>query len=1029
VDRYVSIHIDITQRKRDEEALAQATKRLELAIEGGNDGLWDWMDLGDDAQWWSPTYYKMLGYTDAELPATKSNYLRLLHPDCALSNQHIMNEAVTAKNGFEIEVQLRTKDRGYRWYRTRAKVYLDAGGRPQRMAGATQDIHDVKLVTQALAANEAFLATSGRISGVGGWKMDVQSRSVTWTQVTRAIYEVDDAFVPTAEYSLTCYAAEEQALIRTAVQQALEHGTPWDLEMAFTTAKGHFKWVRTVGAAEFVDGRPVALVGALQDVTERRAAEEQLRRALTEAESATLAKGQFLANMSHEIRTPLNAILGMLSLMERTGLSEQQEDYVDKTKGAANSLLALLNDILDLSKVEAGKLELDLQPMEIETLLRELSVVLSAYASKKPLEVLYYLDPGLPHTVWVDAGRLKQVLINLAGNAIKFTASGEVVIKLEHVGETGDQVHIKFSVADTGIGISPEQQVRLFNAFTQAEASTTRQFGGTGLGLAISQQLTQMMGSEIGIHSELGKGSTFYFTVALTRVEDETPSPASPPLRVLVVDDHPVALELTRRMCVANGWQASVVQSGEAALHLMHDIAAKGLPPFDAMLVDWMLPGIDGWTTSAQIRELSRADGQHTPRIVMLTAHNRESLRERPDGDQDLINAYLVKPVTTRMLREAVANTGSGLHEMRKLRRSSGKRALAGLRLLVVEDNLINQQVAEELLTHEGAKVSLAANGQLGVQAVAAAQPQFDAVLMDLQMPVMDGYTATSHIRNQLGLHALPITAMTANAMSTDRAECLAVGMNEHVGKPFDIKQLAPLILRMIGRADADYSQALETERATAPAPQATPVASEDIDIETALLRMSGLKQTYLRSARDFLIELDGQAEALQSKLQDPAAARMQLHTLKGNAALLGCNALSRGAARLEKLCKADDAQDQLTEAMPGLAALLLRTRHDFASALQQLEEETTEQAAEPPRQATGVDAAQLRTVLLQLQPLLEAFDLTALEFFGQHRDTLSALPALQLQALDNALQSLQLEQALVALRDALAELGQGAFV
>jgi PAS domain S-box-containing protein len=1025
VDRFVSIYIDITQRKRNEEALAQATKRLELAIEGGNDGLWDWMDMSQDAQWWSPNYYKLLGYTEAELPARSTNYLSLLHPDSAEANLQMMHKAISTKQGFELEVQLRTKDRGYRWYRTRAKVYLDANGDPKRMAGATQDIHEVKLVTQALAANEAFLATAGRISGVGGWKFDLKTLALTWTQVTRDIHEVDETFVPTSENVISFYAPEAQTLIQAAAQQALENGIPWDVELPFTTAKGRAIWVRAIGAAEKEGDKTVALVGALQDVTERRAAEERLRRALAEAESATVAKGQFLANMSHEIRTPLNAILGMLSLMEKTGLSVQQEDYVTKTKTAATSLLALLNDILDLSKVEAGKLELDVQPTDMEALLRELSVILSASVSKKPLEVLYDLDARLPRTVMVDATRLKQVLINLAGNAIKFTASGEVVIRLQRAGGSDDRVAIQFSVTDTGIGISPEQQSRLFSAFTQAEASTTRQFGGTGLGLAISQQLVHMMGGEIRIESRLAQGSTFHFALELNVVDEDALSHSVTPRRVLLVDDHPVALELTRQMGIANGWDIVAVESGEAAMQQLRENGVQGLPSFDAVVVDWMLPGMDGWATAAEIRRLSQEQGAPALRIVMLTAHNRDSLRERPDGDQALIDAYLVKPVTTRLLREAVENSGSGVHELRKLRRGSGRRALAGVRLLVVEDNLINQQVAEELLTHEGAMVSLAANGLLGVQAVAAAQPQFDAVLMDVQMPVMDGYTATKHIRKEMGLHTLPIIAMTANAMSTDRAECLAAGMNEHVGKPFDIKQLATVILRLLGRAEAGtVSEPAHYEGTPPPHADASTDSHADIDMETALHRMSGLKQTYLRSARDFLGELQGQANALQDRLADPAAARMQLHTLKGTAALLGCNALAREAARLEKLCREDTLQS-LSDALPTFAAMLIQTQRDFAHALLGLEQELAADSDVAQVPASEADPTQLRTVLLQLQPLLESFDLTVIELFAQHRGTLTALPELQLQALEDALQSLQLEQALAALRDALADLGQ----
>jgi len=1025
VERYVTIRIEITQRKKNEAALAQATKRLELAIEGGNDGLWDWMDVRHDEQWWAPNYYHLLGYTEEEMPASSSNFTSLLHPDFLALNARNAQEIAAGKSAFELEVQMRTKEHGYRWFRTRGKVYRDADGTPLRMAGATQDIHEAKLISQALAANEAFLATAGRVSGVGGWKVDLLTNSLTWTTETRKIHEVDDGFMPTLDNIMQFYPPQALADIRATMQRAVQDGAAWDMEMPFVTAKGRSIWVRTVGAVEYADGKPVALIGAFQDVTERRAAEERLREALTAAESATVAKGQFLANMSHEIRTPMNAILGMLSLMEKTDLSQQQEDYVNKTKSAAGSLLGLLNDILDLSKVEAGKMELDPQPVEIEALLRDLSVILSAYVAKKPVEVLYDLDSALPPAVVVDPTRLKQVLINLAGNAVKFTAAGEVVVRVKVVARQDQQADILFAVSDTGIGISPEQQTRLFSSFTQAEASTTRKFGGTGLGLAISQQLVRMMGGEIRIDSEMGKGSTFHFTLPLQVVEPDAVAQSAPDTvrRVLLVEDNAMARKLTQAMCEANGWDCVVADSGEAALQQMQDNAAQGLPPFDAVLMDWMLPGMDGWAATNEIRKRSALQGHTALRVVMLTAHNRESLQERPDVDHELINAYLVKPVTAALLREAVYNVGND-HQIRKTRRSTGRRALAGLRLLVVEDNLINQQVAEELLTHEGALVSLAANGQLGVEAVSAAKPQFDAVLMDVQMPVMDGYAATAFIRHQLGLRDLPIIAMTANAMSTDRAECIAAGMDEHVGKPFDIRKLAPLILRIMGREDAspgmDTAQLTLAEAITSnAAPQTTP----DIDVVMALQRMSGLKSAYLRCAKDFLVQLQSEEGNLRNNLGDPKAATMQMHTLKGTSALLGCNALSQEAARLEKLCKAH-ALDDVSASVPALGELLQRTAADFVQALQALEPgfgSAAPPSAAASQNAAAFDGTAVRQALLQLQPLLEGGDLSALEVFAQQRDALSALPEDLFMPLEDALQSLELEDALQALHKALA--------
>ena len=720
-------------------------------------------------------------------------------------------------------------------------------------------------------------------------------------------------------------------------------------------------------------------------------------------QAATVAKGQFLANMSHELRTPMNAILGMLTLLDNTNLDGQQEDYVHKSRGAAQSLLAILNDILDLSKVEAGKMELDPQPTRIDQLLQDLSVILSAYSSKKPIEILFDVDASLPERVVVDANRLRQVLINLAGNAVKFTEQGEIVMRMALESRTTSHARIAFSVSDTGIGISPEQQRKLFQAFSQAEASTTRRFGGTGLGLSISQQLVQLMGGEVAVDSTLGLGSTFRFVLELPVVEPtDTPrETATRSLRVLLVEDNRVARELTRAMCEANGWDCTAVASGEAALELFQVPADSPLPSFDAVLMDWNLPGIDGWQTVAQLRTLMppNAKGQQT--IVMVSAVARKNLDEISSTEQQLVDGYLVKPVTAHMLRNAVLNHAQGLHRLRTKSRPGASRPLVGLNILVVEDNLINQQVAEELLNAKGARVALAANGQLGVQAIAAADPQFDLVLMDLQMPVMDGYAATAFVRQQLQLHHLPIVAMTANAMATDRAECLAAGMNEHVGKPFDLQKLTALILRLTGRAPPPDD--------LPPSPNPSAAAEPGLDVATALERMGSQHALFLRSAKDFQAQLAQQVPLLRQHLAqgDLAAGRMQLHTLKGTAALVGCFALAREAGRLEKLAHQNDAA--LATAIEPLQTLITQTQVAFTQELQRLE---AHKRGGAPAHAAQTTPPIARSALAQLAPLLQAEDFAVLECYANLRDALDTLPQPEREALDTALQSLEFARA-----------------
>jgi CheY-like chemotaxis protein len=485
-------------------------------------------------------------------------------------------------------------------------------------------------------------------------------------------------------------------------------------------------------------------------------------------------------------------------------MTPRQIDYASKSENAAKSLLGLLNDILDFSKIEAGKMALDRQPFRLDRLMRDLAVVLSANAASKSIEVLYDIDPAIPDVLLGDAMRLQQILINLSGNAIKFTSQGQVVLSLhltQPLEATSQEACINFAVQDSGIGIAPENQAHIFSGFSQAEASTTRRFGGTGLGLSISKQFIELMGGKIQITSALGVGSTFEFTLKLPLVK---PIPVElqthqhvpvEPKRVLVIDDNALSCELMAHIVRAWGWHADVATGGQQALDLI-GTHPRDVFPYQIVYLDWHMPDMDGWETARQIRQLCQENGTVAPQIIMVTAHGRESLAQRTQQEQALINGFLVKPVTASMLLDAVMDAGHEEARMRQNLRSS-QRQLEGLRILVVEDNLINQQVAEELLNSEGALVSIASNGRLGVNAVAAANPQYHAVLMDIQMPVMDGYAATRVIRQELGLTRLPIIGLTANAMASDREACLQAGMNEHMGKPFDLAKLVSMLIRL----------------------------------------------------------------------------------------------------------------------------------------------------------------------------------------------------------------------------------------
>jgi len=596
----------------------------------------------------------------------------------------------------------------------------------------------------------------------------------------------------------------------------------------------------------------------LEESTMRyRAVAQELALARDAAEQASRAKTQFLANMSHEVRTPMNAILGLTQILTRTGMARDQQDFVDKIAASGRSLLGILNDILDLSRIETGHLHLEIKEFDLAAVMDGLSTILSIDAGGKALDVLIGIDSDVPPWLTGDPFRLQQILINLAGNAIKFTERGEVVVRVSRVVQTGNllggdgraadgggperrpvgecldgrTVVLRFSVTDSGVGIAEDQKPLLFAPFTQADGSTTRRFGGSGLGLAISRRLVELMNGEIGFSSRLGHGSVFWFTVplAVALVPDTVPEQKRTEilsgLRILIVDDSPIARDLLATIAQSLGWISTCVDSGAAALAYLHMRRAVGAP-VDVVLVDWRMPDQDGLETSRQIRQQGNVT---TPIIIMVTAYDRADLHAR--GDISVLDAVLLKPLTASSLFEAVrlayerrgkrpqtppSGAGPSGFETGDLAGGPGfgggdaflgqvdsRQRLVGVRILLVEDNAINQEVAEFLLTEEGAIVEVAGHGAEALDKAAGTPAGYDLVLMDLHMPVMDGYEATRRLREGGSCVKVPIIAMTADAMPQDRIRCLEAGMNDHMAKPFDAEQLVAMVCRWTG-ANAD---------------------------------------------------------------------------------------------------------------------------------------------------------------------------------------------------------------------------------
>ncbi|MFY8350914.1 response regulator [Pseudoalteromonas sp. SSM20] len=795
---------------QSERAIKQSEERFKVAVEGSNDGLWDW-DLTKDSVFYSPRFRELLGYEgddEKAFPSTLASFDKAVHPDDKARVDNCVEQHLQNNTPYDIEYRLQNKDGSYRFYRAKGTALRDEQGNPTRMAGSLTDITIQKRDQDALkAAKERndLLAQAIEACNLGITISDAKAPDMPliflnsgFTKITGYGQEV----IGTNCRFLQGDKTSQKAIGK--IHTALNEKSKLRVELVNYRKDGKQFW-NSLQISPVIDHNKelVAFVGIQQDVTERIETNKALEQAKLQAEHANKAKSEFLASMSHEIRTPMNGVLGMLNLLQNSDLSKEQLHRTNVAISSANALLNLLNDILDFSKIDAGKLELESLEFDLRAMLGEFAEAAAIQAHQKKLELVLDITNVHTKTVKGDPNRLRQILHNLVGNAIKFTAHGEVVIKAGLTDYDDAFLQLQCEISDTGIGISAQQQEKLFKSFSQVDASTTRKYGGTGLGLAIVKKLCSLMDGDISVQSEFGKGCCFKFSILLGKsdsLQAVIPTVDISKLTILIVDDNKTNLDVLRGQL--EFWGATVIEaiSAEQAIEVCEEYYDVHQKCFDIAFLDMQMPDVDGAQLGQMIKQHANL---HATKLIMMTSMNDQ-------GDANFFanlgfSGYFPKPATTSDLLDALAivvDGGEALkqanplvtrHYIQALQTKHSDKPIAWdsqIRILLAEDNQVNQIVAESTLNKLGLMdVTIAENGQNAISTLAACDSEkpFTLVLMDCQMPEMDGYDATNAIRRgEAGsfYQKVPIIAMTANAMVGDKEKCLAAGMDDYISKP-----------------------------------------------------------------------------------------------------------------------------------------------------------------------------------------------------------------------------------------------------
>lgn len=969
VVQMIEYSLDITERKKAEEE----TKKLLTAVEQ-NPSIVTIISPDGVCEYVNPEYTRVTGYKSEDVIGKTHTIIK----NGGISKKDFKEIHKSANNNeiWKGELESKKKDGNSFWCSISVSGVLDKAGHLKHLVLIEDDITERKKVDAELKSVNMLSDNALDLTKAGFWTVNFEKDNL-YFQSDRAtsifgMFPTEDKIYKISDWYDAVVAGDPEIAVDTlenfngSIEGKYEK---YDATFPFKRPiDGKIVWIHAMGILDRDDkGKALFMHGVTQDISDIKNTEIELERAKEIAESATKAKSDFLANMSHEIRTPMNAIIGMSHLVQKTDLTEKQEDYIEKIDRSAHSLLGIINDILDFSKIEAGKLNIEHIDFDLEQVIDSVSNLVTLKAQQKGLEVVFNVNANVPINMLGDPLRIGQIITNLCSNAVKFTEQGEIVISIDLIEKRSDNYLLKFAVTDTGIGLTQEQQKNLFQAFSQADTSTTRKYGGTGLGLSISQKLVELMGGEIGVKSTFGKGSTFFFTVLVGKLSEERKREFKPSvdlrgMKVLVCDDNETSRELLREALESFTFEVYTASNAEEAIGELKTTKDK---PYELVLMDWKMPRIDGLKASEMI--MDDPSIAKTPLIIMVTAYGKEAVIK--SADKLGLAGLLVKPISYSLLFDTIMEVfgkevkRESRFDKKGLKHIEDIKLIAGSNILLIEDNEINQQVAAELLEDVGLNVDIADDGKIGLEMVKASgvPSKYQLVFMDLQMPVMDGYQSTIEIRKLKDYKTLPIVAMTADAMTGVREKVLEIGMMDMVTKPINPDEVFAKLLQWITKTEGIKIDQLEAKKKEVKEEVVIPKIT-GLNITEALGRLNQNKKLYLNILSKFI---DGNREIVKEMsstydAKDYDTAKRLVHTLKGVSGNIGANEIHE----LTKIIEThiiDHKDVEVSEGLIKLDLLIQQLIKSITTALGQKDE----------KQIANMDLEKIKGLIPQLHEFL----------------------------------------------------------